>query len=409
VDVAQRRGVRAAGTPLLFSHTVRHDRTDVVLSVLDVDAVLARPGVPTVEVGGPVLGAEAAELAAELRSSASRRTLTLLQCGAQVLALDVDVVHTTLADAAPRPSVLSGAACLGVTEFAGREVAVLDPLQLLGLGALPAADRGEGAGVVLDLGHGYVVLAVTAVLDIVRVLADDVLAVPRFAVGRPDLVAGIVDVHDRGQCLVLDGHALRAEHELVTYASVNTELAGSGGGEHRDGTAAAVASRTAPAYLTYSVGVDVASRLDQVVEILPYPTAWTPTNVGDSLLGILVHRRAAVPVLQLPAVLGQPRREPGPATCLLLVEVDGEQVAFVVDALRGIDSLTWAEPGPDGAPAPRGALTSSAVALRSAPLVGVGGGDKLLPDLDLLALARRVGVETARGGRVTRSAGLSRV
>jgi len=410
VDVAQRRAVRASGTPLLLSHTVRHDQTDTVLSVLDVDAVLALPGVPTVEVGGPVLGAEAAELAAELRSSASRRTLTLLQCGTQVLALDVDVVHTTLAHAAARPSVLSGAACLGVTDFAGREVAVLDPLQLLGLGTLPPTEVSTGAGVVLDLGHGYVVLAVTAVLDIVRVLADDVLAVPRFAVGRPDLVTGVVDVDGRGQCLVLDGGALRAERELVTYASVNTELAGAAAGvaEQRDGAAAAVASRTAPAYLTYSVGVDVASRLDQVVEILPYPPAWTPTNVGDSLLGILVHRRAAVPVIQLPAVLGQPRLEPGPSTCLLLVEVDGEQVAFVVDALRGIDSLTWQEPGPDGGPAPRGALTSSAVALRSAPLVGVGGGDKLLPDLDLPALARRVGVETARGGRASRTPATTR-
>ena len=409
VDVARRRAVRAAGTSLLFSHTVRHDRTDAVLSVLDVDTVLSLPGVPTVEVGGPVLGTEAAELAAELRSSAGRRTLTLLQCGTQVLALDVDVVHTTLAQAAPRPSVLSGAACLGVTDFAGREVAVLDPLQLLGLGTLPAPDLEGRAGVVLDLGHGYVVLAVTAVLDIVRVSADDVLGVPRFAVGRPDLVAGIVDVEGRGQCLVLDGQALRAEQQLVTYASVNTQLPGSGPAEQHDGTAAAVASRTAPAYLTYSVGVDVASRLDQVVEILPYPSAWTPTDVGDSLLGILVHRRAAVPVLHLPAVLGRPRLEPGPSTCLLLVEVDGEQVAFVVDALRGIDSLTWQESGPDGAPAPRGALTSSAVALRRAPLVGVGGSDTLLPDLDLLALARRVGAETARGGRVARSAAASRV
>jgi len=418
VDVAQRRAVRATGTPLLFSHTVRHEETDAVLSVLDVDAVLALPGVPTVEVGAPETGTPTPAAGSERvrRRAALRRTLTLLRCGPQLLAVDVDLVHTTLAGATVRPSVLTGGACLGVTDFAGREVAVLDPLQLLGLGATREEDLGAGTGVVLDLGHGYVVLAVSAVLDILRIPAADVLALPGFAVGRPDLLAGVVDVEDRGQCLVVNGAGLLTDGGLVTYAAVNTQLAGAQGAEAASATAstaraagATQAARTAPAYLTYSVGVDVASRLEQVVEILPYPAAWTPTNVGDSVLGILVHRRAAVPVLDLPVILGLARTAPGPSTCLLLVEVDGEQVAFVVDTLRGIDPLTWQEAGPDGAPAPRGTLTSSAVALRSAPLIGVGGSDKLLPDLDLAALARRVAVETARGGRVSRPTAGSRV
>ncbi|NIZ90144.1 chemotaxis protein CheW [Kineosporiaceae bacterium B12] len=408
IGLAARRAVRAAGTVLLFSHTVRDAGSDAVLSVLDVGAVLALPGVPTVEVGEAVDDAAVAERTAELRSSATRRTLTLLQCGPQVLALDVDVVHTTLAGAAARPSVLAGASCRGVTDFAGREVAVLDPLAVLGLGGLPAGPE-SGAGVVLDLGSGYVVLAVSAVLDIVRVPTDDVLPVPRFSVGRPDLLTGIVDVAGRGQCLVVDGDALRAEPDLVTYASVNTLLAGAADGGARDGAAAAVASRTAPAYLTYSVGVDVASRLDQVAEILPYPPAWTPTHVGEHVLGVLVHRRAAVPVLHLPAILGLPRTAPTASTCLLLVEVDGEQVAFVVDTLRGIDSLTWQEAGPDGAPAPRPPVRASAQALRSAALIGVGGGRELLPDLDLPALARRVQAETAPGSRAPRHAPGARV
>jgi purine-binding chemotaxis protein CheW len=304
--------------------------------------------------------------------------------------------------------VLAGGACLGVTDFAGREVAVLDPLQLLGLGSMAEEDLGAGTGVVLDLGHGYVVLAVSAVLDILRIPAADVLALPGFAVGRPELLAGVADVEDRGQCLVVNGAGLLTDPGLVTYAAVNTQLTGAQGAEAATASAArasgaTLASRTAPAYLTYSVGVDVASRLDQVVEILAHPSTWTPTHVGGAVLGILVHRRAAVPVLDLPAILGLPHTAPGPSTCLLLVEVDGEQVAFVVDTLRGIDPLTWQEAGPDGAPAPRGPLTSSAVALRSAPLIGVGGSDKLLPDLDLPALARRVAVETARGGRTSRA------
>jgi len=413
VDVAQQRAVRAVGTHLLFSHTVRHDQTDTVLSVLDVGAVLALPGVPTVEVGQAESAVAAdAPVRPVRRRSAVRRTLTLVRCGSQLLGLDVDVVHTTLAGAVARPSVLTGGACRGVTDFAGREVAVLDPLQLLGLGTSSPEDLEAGMGVVLDLGHGYVVLAVSAVLDIVRMAGEDVLPVPRFSLGRPDLLSGIADVEGRGQCLVVNGAGLLTDQGLVTYGAVNTRLADADEADAATVTASAArasgtgqVSRTAPSYLTYSVGVDVATRLDQVVEILAYPPTWTATNVGGHVLGVLVHRRAAVPVLHLPAILGLPRSEPGASTCLLLVEVDGEQVAFVVDALRGIDPLTWQEAGPDGAPLLRPAVHASAQALRSAALIGVGGSNQLLPDLDLPALARRVGLETARGGRASSPAG----
>ena len=54
-------------------------------------------------------------------------------------------------------------------------------------------------------------------------------------------------------------------------------------------------------------------------------------------------------------------------------------------------------------------MRASAQALRSAALIGVGGGRELLPDLDLPALARRVQAETAPGSRAPRHAPGARV
>lgn len=390
VPGADLRAVAAGDGPLLFSHTFRHPTLGGVVSVLDVPAVLKLPGVPTVhdpaaEAGGPLQVAE--------RRAGRRRTLTLLRCGPHVLGIEVAHVHTTLAGSAARPSVLRSALCRGVTDFSDREVPVVDPLVLLGLGRLPADDphTGTGAGLVLDLGHGYVVLALTAVLDITEVADADVLALPGFSVRRPDLIAGIADVDRAGQCLVLDGDALLAEPDLRAFAAVNTAV---GGGEEASadaGVAAASSAGGGRAYLTYSVGVDVATPLEQVAEIVPFPATRTPTEVGDAVLGVVVHRRAAVPVLCLPTLLGLPRAPVTSATCLLLVEIDGDHVGFAVEALRAIDRLAWEEPRtPEAAAAAARTVPTVARGLRDARLVNIGDDTRLLPDLDLRALARAV-------------------
>jgi purine-binding chemotaxis protein CheW len=141
----------------------------------------------------------------------------------------------------------------------------------------------------------------------------------------------------------------------------------------------------APSYLTFSVGVDVTTRLDHVTEILPYPETLTATALGG-LLGLITHRRAAVPVFCLATLLGRTERPVGTATCLLLVDVDGSPVAFAVDSLRSIAPMTWT----DAEQTVRGAAADRGATLRSAPLVRVGEDGRLLPDLDLRAVARRV-------------------
>jgi purine-binding chemotaxis protein CheW len=369
---------QAQGGGLLFSHTFRHPETGRAYSVLDAGAVLDLPGVPTVT--------DVTRDAVTVRDAGrggSRRTLTVLRCGEYRLAIDAAHVHTTIPTPHLRPSVLTSRMCPGTVVYDDREVPVVDLLVLLGLGDLPRADT--GAGLVLDLGAGYVVLALSELLELAHVGPDDVLPTPSFALPRPDLLAGMVEVEGVGNCLVLDGATLLTDPQLSGFAAVNTALEATRSGDEATVTAAAAAASGAPSYLTFSIGLDIATRLEQVTEILPFPASMTPTSV-PGLLGLITHRRTVVPVLCLSTLLGREQREVRPSTCLLLVEADDGAVAFSVDTLRTIAPLTWT----DADQAVRGAAGDRGTALRSAPLVRVGEDSRLLPDLDLRAVARRL-------------------
>ena len=165
----------------------------------------------------PAAAAEATDAAGATGSAPS---LTLVRCGDQVLALDVDTIHTTIPFPEVRPSVLTGEDRLGTAVYDGREIPVVDPMTFLGLPALEADD--VRAGVVLDLGVGQVVLAVTDLVEL-RAAGSEILPVPRFAAHRPDLVCGMLALEE-GACLVLDELGLRADRTLLALAAVNTDV-----------------------------------------------------------------------------------------------------------------------------------------------------------------------------------------
>lgn len=373
----------AAGR-LLVSHAFQLDDGATPVSVLDAAELLALPGVPT------VAEAETAPATVAGGPVADRtRSLTLMRCGTQTLALGVDAIHTTIPLPRVDPSLLAGGDCLGTTAHAGREVPVVDPLSLLGLPPMAADD--VGAGVVLDLGAGLVVLAVSELVEL-RAAGAGVLAVPGVAAHRPDLVLGMVELGDADACLVLDGDGLRCDRTLLALASVNTDLAPTAAGAvglltasgsaRPPGAADESAGVGGPAYVTYVAGLDLSSPLAQVAEILPFPPSLTPSAAPD-VLGMVVHRGRVVPVVCLSTLLGHQPAERTPGSCLLLVAAGDEQVAFAVDSLGAIEPLTWTDP--EHRPGPLGDdLTRAA---HRAPLVRLAGGDRLVPALDLVAVA----------------------
>jgi purine-binding chemotaxis protein CheW len=58
-------------------------------------------------------------------------------------------------------------------------------------------------------------------------------------------------------------------------------------------------------FLTYTAGIEVATPLSQISEIVPYPTDVIPFVDGGGVRGLFTHRKASVPLVHLPTLLGQ--------------------------------------------------------------------------------------------------------
>ncbi|MGY5884921.1 chemotaxis protein CheW [Modestobacter lacusdianchii] len=365
---------------LLFSHTFQHPDDGGVISVLDAAALLRETGVPTVL--DTTRAGDVGPRSVEDRGlpGGDVRKLTLVRCGEHMLALDVAHVHTTLPPPVLRASVLDGGLCLGVIDYADREVPVVDSLALLGLGRL--GDDELGAGLVLKLPLGYVVLALSELLDLVEVAETEVLPLPALAVPGGGLLSGVIQRSRSGPCLVVDGAALADVPELASLAAVNTSLDHAPTASRHNAQAAGDLDALGKPYMTYTAGVEVTTPLDQIAEILPLSATITATPSSDRILGVVVHREAVVPVVRLAGLLERSGEPPGPASCLLLVQTDDQVVAFAVDKLSGIEPVVWIDADHGTSPSENpGRL------LQTARLVQVGDETRLLPELDLHALA----------------------
>ena len=394
----------------VFAHSFERSEDGSVVSLLDSTAIARLPGVPVVRDAGPrsqsALTAVAGEAeggdAGYLRvGDADRRTVMLLRCAEIGLSIDVRHVHSVIPKLVVRPSPLVGGACHGVVHLGGRSIPVVDPLMVMGLGVLPKDDNLRG--IVLSLPRGLCVLSVSDVTNIETVPADDVLPLPATGMAKTDFVMGALLIPGKGQNLVLDGEALRADADLDNFAGLGLPLEGAGG-EAEDETAAGRGSsrrrrrdaeqavdqsegrRVVPSvskFLTYRAGIDVATPLVQISEILPYPTDYIPLDRGDGVVkGVFTHRRATVPLLCLTTLLGRDISVDRTTARVLLVDAAGGYVGYIVPALNAIEESIWEEVGPSSE-----AAESAGAPSKRLVKVGTAESGRMLPYIDLARLA----------------------
>jgi purine-binding chemotaxis protein CheW len=133
-------------------------------------------------------------------------------------------------------------------------------------------------------------------------------------------------------------------------------------------------------FLTYNAGMDVATPLVQVSEILPYPADYIPLDNGSAIVkGVFTHRRATVPLLCLSTMLGRVEPVNRATARVLLVDAAGGYVGFIVPALNAIEESIWEEvEKPDEPPTGAG---------KRLVKVGTAEVGRMLPFVDLTRLA----------------------
>ncbi|WP_250032666.1 chemotaxis protein CheW [Paractinoplanes maris] len=345
-----------------------------VVSLLNSAAVRRLPGLPAVRVIEPRTGDDLDE---NTGAAAPRRTIILLNTAAIGLCIDVNRVHSVIPELRVRPSPMTGGAVLGVVTIGDYEVPVLDPLMHLGLGDLNTARADRG--VALSFDEGLLVFAVTEVEQIVAVPDNEILPLPPFAVSVPDALTGIVTGHGDRLYLILDEEKLRRDPGLRALAALGIAT----GTEQDIGTANAEAAFTPRTFLTYNAGVDVATLLDQIDEILPYPEHIVPlAGPFPGVRGVFTHRGRVIPLVCLTTMVGHVPPADGPPARVLVVLTPSGCVGFVVPHLQAIEQTVWEEEPGQRTTRPEAPLSSS-------PLVEVteGGRRRTLPHIDLLGLA----------------------
>jgi purine-binding chemotaxis protein CheW len=378
------------GVPL-FSHSFERPDNGTVVCVLDCNAIAALPGAPRVRDVPPpkTFTDNAIDDVVRDGISGSHRMMMLLRSGTIGLCIDVNHVHSVVPQLVIKESTLAQGPCRGIVHLDGYEVPAVDPLALIGLGSLPAESLHRG--VAIRLPRGLIVLTVSEVASIEAVPGAAIVPLPRFGMPRPDLLLGILKLPNETQHLILDGETLRAQPELDTLAGLGMPLGGTQvkkatpeepeSNERRELEGREIFDSVRP-FLTYNVGLDVATPLMQISEIMPYPADLIPLHDG-AVRGLFVHRTTSVPLLCLGTLLGQYDLDLS-SPHVLLVDVEGGLVGFIVPTLRAIEESIWEE-------RPRDPRRPAHEMLRKGPLVKVAAPlepGRMIPLIDLHRIAR---------------------
>ncbi len=372
------------GVPVIFGGFPRSDDGSLV-SLLSPEALASLPEVPTVTDPRCEDGAAAARAA----DSDALAHLILMRSGDVSFALPSERVCTTLFEPPITRSALSHGCCLGVLEHAGMRVPAVDLSGLCGFTRTGGARDLEA--VVLNLDDGRVALLVDEVIDVVRADLRGIVPIDHGALPVTALLAGVLPldalpVHAsrdatlrKGCYLLLDVASLAKSETLRALSKLNTPAADAAG-LVKD-TSRCEASPV-ERIITYDIGVEVATPISQITEILP----WSP----DALMGdmkatgtaLLVSRGRTIPIWCLSTLFGREPAPPSPTSSVLVVEIGGRHAGFSVSRLMSIDEARTRSPD-------RPATAPDPLRARSLPhcRVGIGDQDRLLGLMDLEQVA----------------------
>ena len=403
-DHLSRIHVRDDDAASLLTGSIRRPDDSTLVSVLSPDALSRLPHVPMVQDPEPGRQHDIDDTDSRVADEvAASVPVMLIRCDRIPLAIDAMAVHATLSDPRVGPSLLATGHCRGVIQYGGSCVPALDLLAWCGLGSL--AENAWRQAFVVRLEAGMVAFLVEEVVDIVPTRPKDVIPLPRFALPRPELFAGALsrqalpshvleqDRRHAAQYLVLASEALRADSQVLALSRVNTSDADRS-------SAAAAGKRTAGAeqagllrnVITYSLGHETATPIEQVREILPYRADQTVIDTHTAVRGLAVIRDRTVAILCLTSLTSGAGPELTDSASVLVVESDGELIGFAVPALTAIEPTQWQ---PDDAGGAAAEPSAPSTVSRRLALVGAGGRERMLPMLDLLALARTVQAQAA--------------
>jgi chemotaxis signal transduction protein len=284
VRQSQLRRIHHADAEDGFFHSVAPAGEDALLSLLDPLRLMER--VQAWTEGGADAASGAAPATAGER--VAQRTLALVRLGGALLALPARQVAQVLPRPPHQPLLAGAGSLLGMVEWQGRHLPLVDLADALAL-----AQGDAPLMLVLGQGESRIAFPIDATLAVRSLPLGALVPAAEAGLAHP-LVAAVALDQDGERILVLDDEALLRSHAApgLAAAEANASAADASRTETHD--------RRAGAHLVFDSGRLQAMPMELLEEILPLPQALDDGAAQPSgLPPTLLWRERGIPVLDL--------------------------------------------------------------------------------------------------------------
>ena len=324
--------------PPLFPKQFWDNESSGPVGVLDVEALLRRPGVRFTPHTAPQVAASTVSDPEQFLH------LALFKVEGRTFAVEVSYVRQALFGDKITPAENMGAVLFGHYLAADQQTPILRLLEFLGLPSLggevnpqrglvignPASEAGSTSATVGFLIEN-VVGAIKAPISQLHSLAQSGLP-------HAPLYSGVLSNREHGYVIVLDGAALLSE--IQAPASLRTSSKQQAGNP-----VPSVVQEDRVSFLVYRTGGGtLASPLEQIEAVVPLPEFFPLGRPGDSFLGVMRWRGHNVNLFDMAALTGQPGN-PGHSPKNVLIVTGGTYYGFLVTEAESVTS-TVAQPSP---------------------------------------------------------------
>lgn len=249
------------------------------------------------------------------------------------MCLPITEIETTIPETEVNTWTARSDLCCGTIKSHGLEMALMDPLTLLGI-TDASRDIKRASGVVIRIGEGdRVAMRVDRAVDIIRISEADLGLVPDTVYTRPQLIRGVVSRSDEDQFLVLDYAAMMQERRVTELGKVIIRSAvaqDTGANSHGKQVLS----------LLIDAGKPFAIDLTQVVEIVPWRDKLGAPD-GDGYIGSISHRNEMLPIFGLSSVMGQPDTSFGKKAAIVVVRRKDKRIGLAIQELIAVETISF--------------------------------------------------------------------
>ncbi|NWK76521.1 chemotaxis protein CheW [Aquitalea sp. LB_tupeE] len=310
------------------------------VSVIDADRLCALSGIPVTE-----QGQAETDMTGNNTIDSTIHHLMLMSSGGVPLAIDATVVHTIILNPVIESSPIKSGFCLGIIRYQNLRIPVLSLLGTLGIDQPSVPPR---QAFVIRYEDGYLAFTVENIFDVVKLGHFHPMPLPARSFKDAANFIGVVSVHDlpvdtlgingdgQQHFLLIADTQLRNRQTLRDIAHItmpdnapqaDSLQAGDGPG-----------GKQTLHVLTVDVNGEIACRVDQVLQILPWSEGKLLTCSEGKQAGLVVSREQAIPTFCLSSVLGVPQSPVSNTASILVVQTEYGLVGFSVPRLITIDN-----------------------------------------------------------------------